>query len=76
MANIVHGKPIFPELVQEKATPYNIQNKLNNWLTDQAEYEKIKLALSVTKDILRGDSLAIPDYMSKVIDDDFGKKIF
>lgn len=55
LANIVHEEAIFPELIQNRASSYNMKSELLKILTDKDIYLEIKKKASRTKDMLRGE---------------------
>ena len=67
LANIVHGKVLFPELLQDRCSEYNIQNSLYKWLTNKDEYLQIKTSLLKTRELLTGDNFDVSEYMGKII---------
>ncbi len=67
LANIVHEEMVFPELVQEFATPYNINEALKSWLEDEAHYCETKEKLAHTKDLLTGELNSVGEYMAEVL---------
>jgi lipid-A-disaccharide synthase len=68
LANIVHEEMVFPELIQEQATPYNINKALECWLQDEGQYIKTKEKLIKTKDLLTGELNSVGEYMAQVIE--------
>lgn len=54
LANIIHGKTIFPELLAERATPFNMRRELLKWLRNRDAYEKTKRELASTLNLIRG----------------------
>ena len=70
LPNIVHEKWIYPELLQNKATSFNMAQNLRRWLTDDLEYEKIIQTLAKTKTLLQGESIDVATYMAGVIKED------
>ena len=67
LANIVHEKMVFPELIQHQVTKESLRRHLLLWLTNSNEYEKIKEELAKTKSKIAGDNFSVPEYMSNVI---------
>ena len=67
LANIVHNEMIFPELIQEKVTSFNILNCLNNWILDQNNYSEVKERLSKTRPLLGGEVSNVGEFMAKII---------
>jgi lipid-A-disaccharide synthase len=78
LANIVHNSSVFPELIQEKSTSFNIHSQLKKWYTGSqlysAEYLRVKAILKTTSDVVRGDILNIPEYMAHIINQAYEKK--
>jgi len=70
LPNIIHEKWVFPELLQDKASSYNLSQKLRRWLTDDLEYEKIIQTLKTTKTLLQGESIDVATYMAGVLKED------
>lgn len=56
LANIVHNERVFPELVQNELSAYNIEKELEKWFTSEKSYTAIKEKLAKTLDIIGGDS--------------------
>jgi lipid-A-disaccharide synthase len=73
MANIVHGKRIFKELLQEEATDNNIVAELKSILSSESKYNEIKADLAKTRDHLIGDDVSVAEYISKVINKSYKK---
>jgi lipid-A-disaccharide synthase len=69
LANIVHGKMVFPELLQQDANVVRITSCLEHWLNDQKAYQKSRDELKQTINLLQGEDFSIPDYMGKVIEE-------
>lgn len=68
LANIVHDRDdLFPEIVQERVTSYNIVSALKKWMLEPKEYEKVKLDLSTTKDKVSGELENVGEFMGNVI---------
>jgi lipid-A-disaccharide synthase len=74
LANIVQNRSVFPELLQDFVSPYNIVSYLKFWYYNKADYLELKKKLAQTKKMVRGDDLEIPKYMAEVIDNSYGKK--
>jgi lipid-A-disaccharide synthase len=55
LANIVHEKEVFPELIQNRASSYNMKRELMALLTDKEKYDSVKADIAHTKDLLRGE---------------------
>ncbi|MBF0209012.1 MAG: hypothetical protein HQK53_19295, partial [Oligoflexia bacterium] len=67
LANIVLGQMVFPELLQEKATPAAIQKVLAGWLVDTNSYVKVVESLRGIKQCLQGEDFSIHDYFVDTI---------
>lgn len=67
LANIVHDKEVFPELIQERATAFNMKKYLQRFIEDKALYTKTKESLSKTRYLIHGELENIGDYMASVI---------
>jgi lipid-A-disaccharide synthase len=78
LANIVHDRSVFPELIQEKSTSFNIHSQIKKWYTGSqlynAEYLRVKAILKTTSEVVRGDILNIPEYMANIINQAYEKK--
>ena len=74
LANIVHNYSVFPEFIQDRATAFNIVEKLKEWYTDESEYLRLKDILKSTKNLVKGEKLDIADYMAQIIDRAYEKK--
>lgn len=73
LANIVHNELVFPELLQDQVSTYNIVSKIKNWYYNKDQYNQLMSKLKKTKELVRGEDLSIPKYMANVIDDSYGK---
>lgn len=67
LANIIHGKIVFPEFLQNSATIFNISNALIPWLESRLQYEETKKELAKTRALLSGENFSLPEYLGKVI---------
>ena len=74
LANIVHNHSVFPELLQDQVTSYNIVSHLKFWYYNKQKYHELKEELSLTKKLVRGEGVNIPEYMADVIKKSYGKK--
>lgn len=74
LANIVHNCSVFPECIQDRVTPFNIVSHIKKWYTCEEEYLKVKSALKLTKNLVTGDDLNIPQYMAQIINRAYEKK--
>ena len=66
LANIVHERKVFPELLQEKVTAQNIILELEKWMGNQADYETVSADLKKTKNLVQGELQDVSQYMAKV----------
>lgn len=69
LANIVHGEEVFPELIQNQASSFNMHHHLNRLLSSKHEYERCKIKLERTKDLLKGDLLSSADAMNETFEE-------
>lgn len=69
LANIVHEKLLFPELLQEKATSFNMEKELTHWLKDPVSFQKIKYESLQTAKLIEGHSGETGQYIGKIIND-------
>lgn len=67
LTNIIHGKKIFPEFVQEQVTPQQLTRVLKTWLENETVYNELKAKLKNTKQLLSGENFSVPKYMAQVI---------
>jgi lipid-A-disaccharide synthase len=67
LTNIIHGRELFPELVQERATSFNITKVLKMWFNNDGEITKLRDTLLTTQKLLAGDEIDTAKYMSDVI---------
>ncbi len=56
LANIVHQEKVFPELIQNQFSTFNISKQMNKWLDNETKYNEVKEKLSHTMDLVGGDS--------------------
>lgn len=75
LANIVQNRSVFPELLQDQVSSYNIVSHLRFWYYNKNDHMELLLKLKQTKDLVRGEKIDIPKYMADVIDSSYGKKI-
>ncbi len=69
LTNIIHGKTIFPELIQVDANSKRFLRVIRSWLADEKTYNEMKRDLKETKNLLAGDNFSVPEYMARVIND-------
>jgi lipid-A-disaccharide synthase len=67
LANIVSGKDVFPELMQEKLTAQAICAHLLTWSEDETQLSRTLDSLSQIPSLLKGEDFSVPDYMAEVI---------
>lgn len=70
LTNIIHGKVLFPELIQEEASAARLERALRTWISDEKAYNGIKEELRSTKVLLSGEEFSVPEYMAEVINED------
>ncbi|MBY0413055.1 MAG: hypothetical protein K2Q18_02765, partial [Bdellovibrionales bacterium] len=76
LANIVQNRSVFPELLQDQVSAYNIVSYLKFWYYNKTDYLELKKKLAETKELVRGDKIEIPKYMAEVIANSYGKKSY
>ncbi len=69
LTNIIHGKIIFPELIQGDAHSNRFLRVIRSWMADEKTYNEMKKDLKETKHLLAGDKFSVPEYMAQVIHD-------
>ena len=69
LANIVHEKNLFPELIQERATAYNMALSLRDWFDRPKAIEELKNELMKTRDLIGGDAFSMGDYIENLKED-------
>ena len=67
LANIVHGRKIFPEFIQGEVNGLNILRVLKLWLTKREVYERMREQLALTAGLLDGEEESVAPYMGRVI---------
>lgn len=72
LANIVHNQTVFPELVQEGATHFNMLTKLNDWLENETNYRQTKQTLAKTLPMVTGELKNVGEFMANVIQEKGG----
>ncbi len=75
LANIIQNRLVFPELLQDQVTSYNIVSYFRNWYYNKEKREVLKQDLKLTQELVRGEKINIPQYMVEVINKSYGKKI-
>lgn len=74
LANIIQNRAVFPELLQDQVSSYNIVSHFKFWYYNEMKYRELKAQLKQTKNLVRGEGVDIPQYMANVIDYSYGKK--
>ncbi len=69
LTNIIHGKTIFPELIQADADSKRFLRVIRTWMDSEMTYNEMKKDLKETKNLLAGESFSVPAYMAQVIND-------
>lgn len=70
LANIVHQNSVFPELVQDQVTPFNLVSCFREWAYNGLSNNKLKnlwAQLATTKTLVKGESVDLPQLMAQVI---------
>ncbi len=67
LANIVHEKEVFPELLQANLTEFNIAERLLFWLNNKNEYDNLAEELRDTKEMISGEKIVVSDYIGQII---------
>lgn len=74
LANIIQNRAVFPELLQDQVTSYNIVSNFLFWYYNEREYRELKEQLKETKNQVRGEGVDVPEYMAALIKNSYGKK--
>ncbi|MBP9679850.1 MAG: lipid-A-disaccharide synthase [Bacteriovorax sp.] len=74
LANIIQNSTVFPELLQDQVTAYNIVSHFKFWYYNKEKSRVLKEQLKETKQLVRGEGKNIPEYMASVIKNSYGKK--
>lgn len=61
MNNLVHQERVFPEFIQEEATIYNIKKASKEIFFNPIKYQKVKLKLIETYDLLAGKKATLAE---------------
>lgn len=67
LANIVHEKEVFPELLQERVSVFNLKNELCHILDNENVYSERIKTLAQTKNLISGGDFNAGEYMGKII---------
>lgn len=73
LANIFRGKIIFPELVQERCSEFNIINALKSIIGTEESYKNIRNELDEVLKSVQGDDFNVGSYMGQVIRDSYNE---
>ncbi len=69
LANIVHEKEIFPELIAERFSSFNVRKTLEDLLNDKEKYKINVTQLNRTLGLISGENIDIPEYISKKLEE-------
>lgn len=58
LTNLVLGECVFPEFIQERATPFNMTQALLKWLESESNYNAAKAKLAMLPTLLSGEGNA------------------
>ncbi len=67
LTNIIHGKELFPELIQDRADAATLVRIIRTWIENESVYNELKSQLRKTKTLLSGETFSVSEYMAKVI---------
>lgn len=67
LANIVHEKKVFPELLQDRVTSSNVVSEFYDWLENRQSFERTAEFLKLTKTIVQGELKDVAGYMAQVL---------
>lgn len=68
LTNIIHNQIVFPEFISSSVDPSILASIIKTWTTDERLYNEMKSILRGTKELLSGEKISVPQYMSRVID--------
>ncbi len=71
LANIVHEEEVFPELLQERVSPFNLVKELSNIIDNEEVYSNKISTLKKTTALISGGEFDAGLYMGKVIEDSY-----
>jgi len=69
LTNIVQGKVVFPEYIQDRVNANLLAKQLHSWIEDENQYNNLMTDLRKTRQLLTGEIFSIPEYISRVIND-------
>lgn len=67
LANIIHNCSVFPELIQDEVSSFNIAANFKLWYYKNDEYLKVRKALHQTKLLVEGEKIDVASYITNVI---------
>ena len=67
LPNIILAEKVFPELVQEKVSAYNIARHLCAWIDDPRRDERSRESLLKVRKLVQGDGTNFAEYIAKVM---------
>lgn len=73
LTNLVHGKRVFPELLQEKASGYNMGHELEGWLRSPERYREMVRELKQTRQLITGELKNTGEYIGNVLKNSLAK---
>lgn len=74
LANIVHEEMVFPELLQDQVTSFNLLSLVFKWYYNKSTYYQIREKLEKTRDLVQGEKIDVYAYMAQVIKETYDKK--
>ena len=69
LTNIIHGKMLFPEFIQNSVNAQRLARVIRTWISNEKVYNELKRDLKETKHLLGGEDFSVPKYMSQVINE-------
>jgi lipid-A-disaccharide synthase len=73
LANIVHNRSVFPELIQDNVTPFNIATNIKKWYNHKDDYLELRSKLAMTKELVKGEEIKVANYISNIINESYGR---
>jgi lipid-A-disaccharide synthase len=67
LANIVLCQQLFPELVAERATSYNMVSALTSWMSQESRWREIQRELKRIPQQIKGELQEVEQYLAKEI---------
>ena len=65
LANLIYGKSLFPELLQERASAHNMAQALEFWILNPGSEEDLRQELLKARDFLKGEGMDVAEYMAQ-----------